>query len=554
MKRSARRLASLAVVGALGLAAAACGSDDSSESGDTTASTASGDESDGGDDGSGDDGSGDDGAADDGSGSDEPAPSGEPVEFVMAIHADPSGIDPQTAVNGSDNVNMFPAFDTLINYDPSTLEFGPGLAESWEFNDDFTEMTLTLREGVKFHDGTDLNAASAIASMERFQEIGHYPYLDGVTAFEALGDYEFKLVMAEPNASMVGLLAERAGMVVSAEAAAQVSVDEFKRLPVGTGPFRVVEWRAGDQVVYERFEDYWNPDAVHLDRIVMRIIPDRQAVVNALLAGEIDFSEGLDGSDIERLQGSSDLEVSTPIGLWYYQMYLDHSQAPLDDVRVRRAIAHAIDRDLLIEGAVNGLGEPAWYHLPSVHWAYDEAMTRVWEYDPDLSRQLLEEAGYGDGVSFTIVHQPSPTEVRRIEIVKSMLAEVGIDMQLNPMDLTQGVTEYFENQAFNAALFAYPGRLDAVDVYFSKFDKDQFTNVAKREYPGMQDLLAQARATDDPDVMFGLFEQMNEIIVDEVPDIPLYYRLNLTAHSTDFTGYVPDLMGQARVHTMRPAG
>lgn len=544
MKRSARRLASLVAVGALAITALACGSDDVADTGGTTATTAAGGQPGGGDDA-------DDG--DDGGGSEAlPAPSGEPVEFVMAIHADPSGIDPQTAVNGSDNVNMFPAFDALISYDPSTLELRPGLAESWEFNDDFTEMTLTLRQGVKFHDGTDLTAASAIASMERFQEIGHYPYLDDIVAFEELGEYEFKLIMEEPNATMVSILAERGGMLVSAEAAAQVSVDEFKRLPVGTGPFRVVEWRAGDRIVYERFEDYWNPDIIHIDRIVMRVIPDRQAVVNALLGGEIHFSEGLDGSDVDRLRGNDGLEVSTPIGLWYNQIYMNHSLPPLDDVRVRRAIAHAIDRELLIEGATNGLGEPAWYHLPSVHWAYDDAMTGIFEYDPELSRQLLAEAGYPDGVSFTAVHQPSPTETRRAEIQQAMLAEVGIDMQLNPMDLTQAVTEYFENQAFNVALLAYPGRLDPVDIYFSKFDQNQFTNVAKREYPGMQALLAEARATDDPEELFRIFQEMNQIIVAEVPDVPTFYRLNLTAHSTEFTGYVPDLMGQARVHTMRP--
>lgn len=528
MKRGSWRL--LALLMALTVLAAACGGDDG---GDDTASP--------------------DTTAGEGAGSDAPAGDGGPVDFVMAIHADPSGVDPQTSVAGSDNVAIFPAFDALIGYDPATLEFGPGLAESWEFNEDYTQLTLSLREGVKFHDGTDLTAESAVASLQRFKDQGQYPYLDDVTTFEVVAPNQIRLTMAAPNASMVAILASRAGMLVSTAAADQVSAEEFNRAPVGAGAFRLVEWRSGDRLIYERFEDYWNPDAIHLDRIEMRVIPDRQAAVNALLNGEIHFSEGLDGSDLARLEGNADLEVSTPIGLWYYQIYMNLSQEPLDDPLVRRAIAHAIDRDLLIEGAVNGLGEPAWYFLPEVHWAYDPEMTGVYEYDPDESRRLLAEAGHPDGVTFTVTHQPSPTETRRIEIVQAMLSEVGIEMQLNPMDLNQGITEYFENQNFNAALFAYPGNLDPAEIYFSKFDKNQFTNVAKREFPGMQALLAEARATTDTEELRDIFRQMNEIYVAEVPEIPLFFRLNLTAHSDDFTGYEPDLMGQARVHTMRPA-
>ncbi len=546
MTGNTRRLAAVVAAAALALSVAACGSDDDggSSGGESSGSMpdggSTGDTSGGG---SGSDSNGSDAAGGGGGG-----------EFVMAIHADPSGVDPQVAVAGSDNVAIFPAFDSLVSYDPATLELQPGLAESWAFNDDFTELTLILREGVTFHDGTEMNADSVISSMERFKEKGQYPYLDDVVAFEAVSPTEVKLTMEAPNASMPSILAARAGQVVSTAAAETMSEEEFNRAPVGTGPFELVEWRSGDRLVYERYDGYWDPDSVHLDRIEMRVIPDRQAAVNALLSGEIDFSEGLDGSDIDRLQSADGLEVITPVGLWYYQMYLNHAQAPLDDAKVRAAISHAIDRDLLVEGAVNGLGEPAWYPFPDVHWAYDAEMEGIWEYDPDRSRQLLEEAGYPDGVTVTMTHQPSPTETRRAEIVQSQLADVGITLELTAMDLNQGITEYFENQNFNSALFAYPGQIDPTQIYFTKLDSGQFTNVAKREFPGVPELLAQALATDDTEELKSIYAAINEVYAAEVPEIPLYYRQNLTAISDDFTGYVPDLMGQAQVQHIRPAG
>ncbi len=526
-----------AVLAAASLAVAACGSDDGND-GESSPGTEQSDTSqpDGSSAPSDTDADSDGGSS---------APQGGTLR--MAIPANPSSLDPQVGPSGTDLVVLYPMFDTLISFDPAKLTPTPGLAESWSY-DDPTTLRLTLREGVTFHDGTPVDPDAVVASLERFQEIGAHADLTNVTTIEADGDSDVVLTLEQPDSSLLLVLADRAGMIVAPSAADDP--DGFATAPIGAGPFQFVEYRTGDRVVMERYPEYWNAEEISLDGIEMRVIPDRRATANALLSGEVDFADGLDPTDLDQLSSSSEVDVATSIGMWFDMLYFNLGQPPLDDPLVRQAINHAINRDELIEGAANGLGEAAWMPVPEAHWAFDPASAEGWPYDPDEARRLLEEAGYGDGASFTVVTQSAATDVRRNEILQSQLAEVGLDMQIEAMDLNQGVSQYFEAQAFESAQYAWSGRPDPGQTYSRLFSKESYQNPAKVELPGVEDLLQQAVATDDLAERAAIYAEINQIVIEEAPYAPLYFRENVTAYRTNVSGFEPNLLGKAKVATL----
>lgn len=515
------RVGTLAVLAALALLLASCGDDDAS------GTTGEGEAS-----------------AEDGT-----AASTNGGTLTMAIPADPSSLDPQVGPSGTDHAVLYPMFDTLINFSPDKLTPEPGLAESWSY-DDPTTLRLTIREGVTFHDGTPLDAEAVKASLERFQEMGAHADLATVTGIDVDGN-DVLLRLSQPDSSLLLVLADRAGMIVAPVATEQG--EKFAEAPIGAGPFQFADYQPGSRIVMERYPDYWGDD-ITLDGIEMRVITDRRAAANALLSGEIDFADGLDPTDMAQLESADDVEVVTSVGMWFDMLYFNMGQAPLDDARVRRAINHAIDREELIAGAANGLGQVAWLPVPEEHWAYDANSVPAWEHDPDKARELLAEAGYADGASFTVVTQSSAVDVRRNEILKSQLAEVGINLEIVPMDLNQGVEQYFEAQAFTAAQYAWSGRPDPGQTYYRLFSAESYQNPAKLELPGVEDLLQEAVATDDLEERAAKYAEINPIVAEEAPYAPLYFRENLTAHSSDVTGFEPNLLGKTKVASLSLAG
>jgi ABC-type transport system substrate-binding protein len=524
------RRAGLLVVAAA-LALAACGGDDDDAGGNAPTPTA---------------------AATGGAASSGPASgatvaeTGEPTSggtLRVAVAVDPSSLDPQQGPSGSDHVTLYPMYDTLVSFDPATLEPAPGIAESWTFSDP-TTLVLTLRDGVTFHDGTPVDADAVKASLDRFKEVGAHADLDNVEAVEATGPSEVTLRLTQPDSSLLLVLADRAGMLVGPTATSDP--DGFAQQPVGTGPFRFAAYRTGDRLTYERYDDYYLDGEPKLDGIEMVIINDRKAAANALISGQVDFADGLDPADIDQLE-SSGLHVQQDVGMWFDMMYLNMGQEPLDDPRVRQAINMAVDRDELIAGVVEGYGEPAWMPVPETHWAYDPEMANAWPHDVEAAKRLMEEAGYGDGVTISVVTGPAAPEARRNEILKAQLAEIGIDLQINTMDVNQGVQQYFEGQAYQTGQWAWSGRPDPGQTYYRLFAKDSYQNPGKVEIEGLEALLDEAVATDDLAERAATYAAANELVKEAAPYVPLYFRQNVTAFSDAVQGYTPSLLGKPKV-------
>ncbi|MCW0211801.1 MAG: ABC transporter substrate-binding protein [Pseudonocardia sp.] len=461
--------------------------------------------------------------------------------LTVAINTNPSSLDPQAGPSGTDHVSLYPLYATLVDFDPKTMEAAPGLATEWSFPDP-TTLKLTLRPGLKFSDGTVLDAAAVKASLDRYKTQTNKADLANVTSVEAPDATTVLLRQKTPDSSLVLVLADRAGMVVPAAAANP----DFAQKPVGAGPYSFVSYSPGDRLVLKRNPNYYG-EAPPMENLTLRVITDPKAAANALMSGQVDFADNLDANDIPQLKGNDKLTVESNVGLWFDMLYFNLAQKPLDDVRVRQAINLALDRDEIIAGTVNGEGEPARQPLPSSHWAYDKANASVWPHDVAKAKQLMAEAGYANGVTITSVCTSSPLEIRRNEIIRSQLAQIGIDYKVTSMDTNQGVSNYFEKQATNAAQYAWSGRPDPGQTYSRLFGAASYQNPGKVAVPGLDEILTQAVATQDLAARSAAYAKADKLIADFAPYAPLYFRGDVTAYSKSVTGYTASLLGKPKV-------
>lgn len=460
------------------------------------------------------------------------------------VAVNPSSLDPQAGPSGSDHVMLYPIYDTLVNFDLPTLSPEPGLAESWTYTDP-TTLELKIRSGVKFQDGSTLDAAAVKASLDRFKTQTNKADLANVTSVDAPDASTVVLHLAQPDSSLVLVLADRAGMIVGPTAT--TDSDGFAQHPVGAGPYKFVSYDAGNKLEVERWDGYWNPGSVHVDKIDFMVMTDPKAAANALQSGQIDFSDSLDTADIDSLKGNGKLHTQVDSGVWFNMMYLNLAQKPLDDERVRTAINLAVDRDELIAGVTDGAALPATLPLPPSHWAYDETNADPWPHDVDKAKQLMADAGYGDGVKVTMVTSTDAPSQRQAEILKDELGKIGIDLQVTTMDVNQGVQQYFEAQAFNSAVFAWSGRPDPSQTYNRLFSKDTYQNPGKVAIPGLDDAINETVSTDDLAERQEAFVAANKILNAAAPYVPLFFRPNVTSFSANVQGYVPSLLGKPKV-------
>ena len=373
--------------------------------------------------------------------------------------ANPTTLDPHAGSSGNDYIMLYPIFDTLISFEPETLTPVPGLAKSWEFSDPQT-FTLTLNSGIMFHDGTPLDAAAVKFSLDRARtdpKSNIKPDLAPVTDVTVVDPTTIKLTLSRPDSEIVGILTDRAGMIVS-PTAVQALGDGFGTQPVGTGPFKLDNYSPGASVTYSKNPDYWRTGLPYLDGLDMSIVLEADTRLNALLSGEADFLYRLPAQSKDQVAGADGLNVVQYVGIGDCSViYFDTSNAPFDKKEVRQAFNMAVDREALAKAGTFGTGEPMWMYFPSKYWAYRENLVPTYPHDPAAAKALLQTAGLSD-VSFSLVHQPDADSTRNAEILQAQLKEGGLNAELNPVELTQSVTDYFVNKKYNAASFGWTGR------------------------------------------------------------------------------------------------
>ncbi|WP_027256750.1 ABC transporter substrate-binding protein [Leisingera aquimarina] len=422
---------------------------------------------------------------------------------TIGLQLEPPHLDPTSAAaQAIDSVVYSNIFEGLTRFmgDGSVV---PGLAESWEISGDGTVYTFKLREGVRFHDGSTMDAEDVKFSLDRARgedsTNAQKALFEGITAVNAVDPQTVQITLDAPNGSLLFNLAWGDAVIVAPE-----SIDGIKTDPVGTGAYTFQEWVQGDRITLARNPEYWG-DQPALASATFKFISDPTAAFAAMMAEDIDAFDNFPAPE-NLPQFEADPRFQVLVGSTEGETILstNNKQPPFDDVRVRQALAHAIDRQSIIDGAMFGYGTPIGTHFAPHNPAYRD-LTGHSAHDPDKARALLAEAGFADGFETTL-HLPPPSYARRGgEIVAAQLATVGIKAEIINVEWAQWLESVFRGKSFGLTIISHTEPMDigiyARPEYYFQYDSKQF-----------QELMAKLNATTDPEARTAILQEAQEKI------------------------------------------
>ncbi|MFA9431589.1 ABC transporter substrate-binding protein [Egicoccus sp. AB-alg2] len=450
--------------------------------------------------------------------------------LVAAIGGEPDQLNPLTTTSSFAFTVLENVYDTLVQ-PGEDLQMEPALAESWETSDDLLTWVFTLREGVTFHDGSELTADDVVASMEYIRDEGANGWrLEAVDAFEATDDYTVTMNLNRPAPNLLEQLGPFKGMAIVPSEAIEGGTlgDEV----VGTGPFQLTSASA-DVIQLEAYGDYWG-EGPYLDGIEFRIIPDEGVKLTNLETGEVDWIDSVPPEQVVDLEGRDDLVIGRTPGNDYWYMALNNEREPFDEVEVRRAIAFALDPAAIAEATNFDAATPNETAIPEGSFWYHEYAP--FGHDPEQAQQLLDEAGV-DGLSIDLmVTNEFPETVTGAQVIASQLGEVGIDVRIRTEDFTTWLADQGEGD-FDAFMLGWLGNIDPDDFYYAQHHSEGVNNFQGFADPEVDQLLDDARVEVDDDARKELYDQAAERIVDQASYIYFYNPDIVEAWSPAVSGY-----------------
>lgn len=482
--------------------------------------------------------------------------SGESKTLVFGRGGDSVSLDPSRVTDGESMKVAANIFETLINFGEQDTTLQPGLAKEWEASEDGLTYTLQLEEGVKFHDGTDFNAEAVVKNFERWAngDADTFPYYQSmfggfkgdeghvIEAVTAEGDHTVVFTLKRPQAPFLKNLAMTMFGIGSPEAF-EADSEGFGENPVGTGPFKFVEWKRNDSITIEKNEDYWKEGLPKLDRVVFRSIPDNGARLNALITGDIDLADGINPSDQGTIDGDDNLQLFERPSLNIGYLGMTVTREPFGDKLVRQAFNHAIDKQAIIDAFFEGAAEPAKNPLPPSIPAYNDAI-EGYEYDPEKAKELLAEAGYPDGFEMELWAMPVPRPympdgAKVAEVIQKNLADIGVTAEIVSYEWATYLEKASKGEA-DAFLLGWTGdNGDADNFIYALLDQDNIgsNNYTYYENGELHDILIEAQTEVDEDKRNALYAEAQEIIHEDAPWVPLAHSTPLLAGSADITGF-----------------
>lgn len=506
---------------------------------------------------SGDDGDGDaspDGGGDPGGCGGAPAVEAGGDDSATAADADRSAIlrwgamraesmDPIRSA-GVDYATLHAVFDTLVSISPEDGSLLPRLATEWEADEG--SIVLTLRDDVTFQDGTPFDAEAVAFNIDRAMndpDSNITEMLAAVGGVDVVDELTVEIELAEPTPlAVLQLLADRPGMMASPDAVREAGDSTaFSEAPVGAGMYAIEgEWFPRESLSVRAWDGYWDPDAQMLGGIdFTEVEPD--AKVNALLSGSVDVAS-VGGADVTALEGDADVAVTVGSATIGRGLTVNPTMEPFDDIRVRQAVAHAINRDAMVESLTNGYGEPRCQLFAANSPAYDEELDGLYPYDPARARELLEEAGHADGLEFrAIIGSGATAYVQFGELLQAQLAEVGIEMELELVDRSRTLPMLYEEDAAPAAPIGGGADAALTDVFIRNYLlEDGDFNAGDVELPEVRDLLDEAGAQPDVEAARSLYQDVNRAVAEDLFQIiPVYADAVVTGHQADVGGLHP---------------
>ena len=399
--------------------------------------------------------------------------------ITIGMQLEPPNLNPTGgAAAAIDEVVYSNLFEGLTKYGPDG-SINPGLAKSWDISSDGLSYTFKLNQNVKFHDGTALTASDVKFSLDRARgedsTNAQKALFTGIGSVVVLDDLTLQIDLVEPNGGFITNLAWGDAVIVAPE-----SIDNAETAPIGTGPFKFSKWIKGYRVELVKNPDYWGK-SVNLDKAIFKFISDPTAAFAAVMAGDIDAFPVFPAPE-NLLQFEADARFKVMVGSTEGETILstNNKKPPFDDLRMRKAIAHAINRQEIIDGAMFGYGTPIGTHFAPHNPDYLD-LTEKSQFDPELSRKLIIESGHGDGVKVSLKLPPPSYARRGGEIVAAQLRNVGIDVEISNLEWAQWLEQVFKGKDYNLTIVSHTEPSDiniyARPDYYFQYDKKAFRDI-----------------------------------------------------------------------------
>ncbi len=463
--------------------------------------------------------------------------------LIAAFSADPAGFDPQRGPSGMSHVVIEQVYSTLMALDPDAKPY-PELAESFEVSEDGLTYTFKLRQGVLFHNGDELTAEDVKFSFDRLRAPDSgYSYtaqVEDIASVDVVDPHtvQFKLkkrvgpfliYMAFPGSSIVPKKVVESGHDLNAH-------------PIGSGPFKFVSYQPRSAIKFERNEKYFEVGKPYFDAMEYRIIADITALTNAVMSGEVNFSNEIPPKDWAQITANPELAGVTLEGSRYNWLLPNNAKVPLDNPKVRQAVAVALDREALVQGAFFGLATPILGGVvPQWNWGYADIQYFKPKGDPEKAKQLLAEAGFPDGFETTMTIASSfPAQMAMAPIIQANLAAVGIKAKIGTMEIPRYWDEVWSTSNFDITTMYWLSPLaDPDDFLTNNYKCGMAINVQKYCSTKMDDLLEKAKIAPTQDERKAAYHEVAQTSLDEMGQVPLVNGWLLIAHSTKLQNYKP---------------
>ncbi|GAB3048526.1 glutathione ABC transporter substrate-binding protein [Virgibacillus ainsalahensis] len=448
-----------------------------------------------------------------------------------AVTLDPAGQNDVPSANVQYNI-----FERLIVQDEN-MELQPGLATDWEaVEDDVWE--FTLREGVTFHDGSEFNAEVVKANIDRIidPEVGSAKAFlyEMITEVEVVDDYTVRFHTEYPFSPLPAHLSHTGGGMVSLEQieADYAAMEEgeqpgsvINENPIGTGYFQFDSWSPGQEIVLTKNEDYWGEPAL-LDSVTFKVVPEDGTRIAELETGTSHISDPLSPNDVERVEGTDGMHVNRQGSVSTSYIGFNMDKEPFDNKEVRQAISMAIDKEQIVEGIYNGVGEPAIGPLAPNVFGYDDSVDPL-PYDPEQAQELLAEAGYEDGFSTTIWTNDSRERIDAATNIQAQLGEIGIDVEVEVLEWGAYLEQTANGEHDMFVLGWSTATGDADYGLYSLFHSDQQGDPGNRTFTENEELdalLEEGRQESEPEAREEIYSEAQEMLVDIAPWIYLHHQ------------------------------
>ena len=481
------------------------------------------------------------------SGSSEPAaqPAADhPNEITVGIAQDlDESLDPHKAVAAGTKEVMFNVFEGLMKPTPEG-DLIPAVAEKYEVSNDQLVYTFTIRDGIKFHNGQPVTAGDVVNSITRCIE----PSEAGVLAVEPLSAVEkvtgmdertVQIRLKEPNTEFLAYLTLA---ILPAE------YDGQDTAPVGTGPFKFVSRAAQDNIVLERFDDYWGEKA-YLDKVTYKIIENADSILMSLQSGAVDLFAHLTSTQVAQLGDDFNIEEGT-MNL-VQAMYLNHAEKPFDDVRVRQALCCAIDRQQILDLAFDGYGSLIGSSMyPAFGKYFDDSLTNYYTHDVEKAKALLADAGYPDGFSMTITvpsnYQP---HIDTAQVIVEQLKEVGITAEILPVTWESWLNDTYVGRQFQATVVGVDASTMTARALLERFTSTAGNNFINYSSPLYDSLFVKATSSGGDEAQTEFYKEMEADLTKNAANVYIQDLADLVAVRKGLEGvrfypiYVLDLAG-----------